>query len=111
MKSITKKQLIYEIHEKENIPPRTVRIIFESFLELVSSHITTGGRIEIRDFGVFERVLRKQKIGRNPKKAKVPIIIPERYAIKFTPGKKMKNLLEKHRHRGHTTSLGESSTL
>ena len=30
----------------------------------------------------------KQKIGRNPKKAAEPIVIPARNAVKFTPGKK-----------------------
>ena len=32
--------------------------------------------------------------GRNPKNASVPIVIPERRAVKFTPGKKMKGLIE-----------------
>lgn len=109
--SITKKRLISEIYEKEKIHPRKIRIVLEAFLELVSSHVTAGDRLEFRDFGVFERVLRKPKIGRNPKKAEVPIPIPERYVVKFTPGKKMKHLLEKHTHKRHTTPLRESSTL
>jgi nucleoid DNA-binding protein len=50
--------------------------------------------LEFRDFGVFEIVERKQKIGRNPKNAAVPIVIPARAAVKFTPGKKMKELVE-----------------
>jgi len=56
--------------------------------------------LEFRDFGVFEVVKRKQKIGRNPKNASVPIIIPERRAVKFTPGKKMKNLIETEEQQG-----------
>jgi integration host factor subunit beta len=39
-------------------------------------------------------VERKQKIGRNPKNAAVPIVIPARKAVKFTPGKKMRKLIE-----------------
>lgn len=109
--SITKKRLISEIYEKEKIHPRKIRIVLEAFLELVSSHVTAGDRLEFRDFGVFQRVLRKRKIGRNPKNAEIPIVIPARYAIKFTPGKKMKHLLEKHTHKRHTTPLSESSTL
>ena len=53
-----------------------------------------SNRIEFRDFGVFEIVERKQKVGRNPKNASVPIIIPARKAVKFTSGKKMKELIE-----------------
>ncbi|MFA5250782.1 MAG: HU family DNA-binding protein, partial [Parachlamydiales bacterium] len=37
---------------------------------------------------------RKQKIGRNPKNASVPIIIPARKAVKFTAGKFMKKEIE-----------------
>jgi nucleoid DNA-binding protein len=43
---------------------------------------------------VFEVVERKQKIGRNPKNAAVPILIPARNAVKFTPGKKMRRAIE-----------------
>jgi nucleoid DNA-binding protein len=57
--------------------------------------LARGDRLEFRDFGVFEIVERKQKIGRNPKNAAVPIVIPARPAVKFTPGKKMKKLIEK----------------
>jgi integration host factor subunit beta len=39
-------------------------------------------------------VERKPKIGRNPKNASVPIHIPARRAVKFTPGKKMRRLIE-----------------
>lgn len=54
-----------------------------------------GERLEFRDFGVFEVVERKQKIGRNPKKADVPIVIPARQVVKFTTGKKLDELLKK----------------
>jgi nucleoid DNA-binding protein len=57
--------------------------------------LTDGNRLEFRDFGVFEVVERKQKIGRNPKKAAEPIVIPARNAVKFTPGKKMRKRIEK----------------
>lgn len=40
-----------------------------------------------------------KKIGRNPKNAAVPIIIPARAAVKFTPGKKMRQVIEKKKHK------------
>ena len=63
----------------------------------MTDSLSKGDRLEFRDFGVFEIVERKQKIGRNPKNASVPIIIPARLAVKFTAGKKMKKLIEKER--------------
>jgi len=52
--------------------------------------LSEGDRFEFRDFGVFEVVERKAKIGRNPKSPATSIPIPARRAVKFSPGRKMK---------------------
>ena len=95
MATITKKKLINEISRRRGLHPNEVRIVVQSFLDCMTEYLSEGDRLEFRDFGVFEIVKRKQKIGRNPKNASVPIVIPERKAVKFTAGKKMKNLIEK----------------
>ncbi|GAB4191511.1 MAG: HU family DNA-binding protein [Simkaniaceae bacterium] len=74
--------------------PNDVRNVIQSFLDEVTEHLSNGDRLEFRDFGVFEIVERKQKIGRNPKKASIPIVIPARKAVKFTAGKKMRKEIE-----------------
>lgn len=94
MATITKKKLINEISRRRGVHPNEVRLVVQSFLDCMTEYLSDGDRLEFRDFGVFEVVKRKQKIGRNPKNAAVPIVIPERRAVKFTPGKKMKHLIE-----------------
>jgi len=94
MVTITKKKLISEISRIRGLHPNEVRLVVQSFLDCIIEYLSNGERLEFRDFGVFEVVKRKQKVGRNPKNAAVPIIIPERKAVKFTPGKKMKALIE-----------------
>lgn len=94
MATYTKKKLIQLISQKCGMHPNDVRNVTQSFLDLMTDVLAHGDRLEFRDFGVFEIVERKQKIGRNPKNAAVPIVIPARPAVKFTPGKKMKNLVE-----------------
>ena len=94
MATVTKKKLIQVISQKEGVHPNDVRNVIQSFLDMMTDHLAQGDRLEFRDFGVFEIVERKQKIGRNPKNASVPILIPARKAVKFTSGKKMKRLLE-----------------
>ena len=94
MVTITKKKLIGEISRRRGLHPNEVRLVVQSFLDCMTEYLSDGDRLEFRDFGVFEVVKRKQKIGRNPKNASVPIVIPERRAVKFTPGKKMKSLIE-----------------
>lgn len=92
--TMTKKKLINLIAQEKGIHPSDVRHVIQSFLDMMTKSLSDGDRLEFRDFGVFEVVKRKQKIGRNPKNASVPIVIPERHAVKFTPGKKMRKLIE-----------------
>jgi integration host factor subunit beta len=93
--TMTKKKLIQSISHEKNVHPNDVRQVIQSFLDKMIDSLADGERLEFRDFGVFEVVVRKQKIGRNPKNAAVPIVIPARSAVKFTPGKKMRKLIEK----------------
>lgn len=91
--TITKKKLINLISEENEINPNDVQHVIQAFLDKMTDYLAEGHRLEFRDFGVFEIVERKQKIGRNPKKADEPIIIPPRKVVKYTPGKKMRTLI------------------
>jgi integration host factor subunit beta len=93
--TMTKKKIINTISQDEGIHPNDVRHVIQAFLDTMVDCLSDGLRLEFRDFGIFEIVERKQKIGRNPKKAENPIIIPACLAVKFTPGKKMKKLIKK----------------
>lgn len=95
MATITKKELVVKISQTQNMHPNEVRNVIQAFLDEMTDCLAKGDRLEFRDFGVFEIVERKQKIGRNPKNASVAIVIPARAAVKFTPGKKMKQVIEK----------------
>jgi integration host factor subunit beta len=104
MATITKKKLIQVISQQRGLHPNDVRNVVQSFLDAMTQFLGQGDRLEFRDFGVFEIVERKAKIGRNPKNAAVPIVIPARLAVKFTAGKKMKKLLEKGRQKPQSTA-------
>lgn len=95
MATITKKKLIQIISRHRGLHPNDVRNVIQSFLDMMTDCLAKGDRLEFRDFGVFEVVGRKQKIGRNPKDPTVPIIIPARPAVKFSPGKKMRKVMGK----------------
>lgn len=92
--TMTKKKLINFISQDKDIHPNDVRHVIQAFLDKIIECLAQGERLEFREFGVFEVVERKQKIGRNPKNATVPIVIPARQAVKFTPGKKMRQVVE-----------------
>jgi len=95
METMTKKMLVQSIAAAKGVHPDDVREVIQAFLDLMTDELAKGNRLEFRDFGVFEIVKRKQKVGRNPKNAAVPIVIPARSVVKFTPGKKMREVVEK----------------
>ena len=92
--TVTKKKLIHLIAQEKGIHPSDVRFVIQAFLDKIIDCLASGERLEFREFGVFEIVERKQKIGRNPKAADIPIVIPARNVVKFTPGKKMRQEVE-----------------
>lgn len=91
----TKKHLINSIAQEKKIRSNDAYQIIQALLEKITECLANGHRIEFRDFGIFDVIERKQKIGRNPKKANVPIVIPARLSVKFTPGRKMDDLIKK----------------
>lgn len=95
MQTITKKTLVQTISRKNRVDPKSVQCIIQELLDYVTTSLSSGNRFEFRDFGIFEVIRRKQKIGRNPKSPETSIVIPKRNAVKFTPGKKLKLLVKK----------------
>lgn len=91
---MTKRKLIQSISQDQGIQPSEVRHVIQAFLDKMTKCLEEGSRLEFRDFGVFEVVERKQKVGRNPRNASQPIVIPARNVVKFTPGKKMRKRIE-----------------
>ena len=89
-KTMTKKKLIQNISHEKGLHPNDVRNVIQSFLDKMTNALSNGERLEFRDFGVFEVVVRKQKIGRNPKNPDKDVPIPARAVVKFKPGKEMK---------------------
>ena len=95
-RTITKKCLISKIAKSKHMHPQDVKEIFQDMLDCITDLLNSGDRFEFRDFGIFETVIRKAKIGRNPKRPEQHVPIPERRGVKFTAGKKLKNLVEAH---------------
>lgn len=92
---MVKRDLVVKIAKETGYPQREVMDIVQRFLDGVTDELSTGGNIEFRNFGVFELVTRKARIGRNPRKAEVAIEIPERVVVKFRPGKVLREKVDK----------------
>ena len=49
----------------------------------------------MRNFGIFELVVKKSRIGRDPNRPEKDVIIPERVAVKLKMGKLMSTKVKK----------------
>jgi nucleoid DNA-binding protein len=85
---VTKKDIARTIAEGAGIPKiqalEVVQQVFDGIMETLASE----GRIELRNFGVFEVKRRKPRKARNPRTGE-SVSVPERLVVTFKPGQAM----------------------
>jgi nucleoid DNA-binding protein len=82
MKNLTKKELTKQISNLTEVKREDTKKVLERFFDLVPKLLRDGRSIEIRNFGKFTVVVRKEKIGRIIKLDK-SILIPEHRELIF----------------------------
>src|SRR6476620_9275139 len=85
---MTKKDMAKVIAEELGLPISTVKEVVQRVFDGIIKVLVQEGRIELRDFGVFEVKKRKARQARNPRTGE-SVSVPERMAIKFKPGTEM----------------------
>ena len=95
MATITKRQLVVRITEKisnngTEITQQTISEIVQMLIDEVTDSLAHGNNVVLRKFGAFEVREMKAKLGRNPKNPTATVKIPARAAVKFKPGKEMR---------------------
>ena len=85
---MTKKEIANLISTEMGIPQTVVLEVIQRTFDSIISTLETEGRIELRDFAMFEVVMRKGRNARNPRNGE-KVVVPEREKVKFTPGREM----------------------
>jgi len=91
---VTKKEIVKTIAEKYSQSQVLVKDVVQETFNLIIETLVKEGRIELRNFGVFEVKLRKARRARNPKTNDQVMIGPKK-VVTFQPGKVME---ERARH-------------
>jgi nucleoid DNA-binding protein len=90
---MTKKEIVRSISDELGLPQQQVKqIVQKLFTELIET-LAEDGRIELRNFGVFEVKVRAARSARNPKTGE-QMPIPARSVVTFKPGKEMEEQVE-----------------
>jgi DNA-binding protein HU-beta/integration host factor subunit beta len=86
--SVTKKDIVRTIAEQIDLPQlRTKELVQRTFDALIEA-LVREGRVELRNFGVFQIKRREARVARNPRTGeRVPV--QAKSVVTFKPGKEM----------------------
>lgn len=90
---MTKKDIVKSIAGELNLPQVEVKKVVQMTLESIVEALEKKGRIELRNFGVFEVKARKPRKARNPRTNEV-VFVPAKKAVTFKPGKEMEERIK-----------------
>jgi len=89
---MTKKEMAKAIADEMGLTPRQVREVVQRVFDGITETLLNDGRIELRNFGVFEVRRRKPRIARNPRTGE-KVSVPAKLVVTFKPGLEMEKLV------------------
>lgn len=90
---MTKKEIVREVSAKHGIDQSLSKQIVQFVLDSIVRSLEQEGRIELRNFGVFEVRQRAARVARNPRTNEA-LRVPPKTVVSFQPGKRLARLAE-----------------
>lgn len=91
---MTKKEIVKKISEDIGLTQLKTKDIVQRTLDAIIATLVEEGRIELRNFGVFEVKRRAPRKARNPRTGD-KVFVPSKNVVTFKPGKEMEELVRK----------------
>lgn len=85
---MTKKEIVKAISEEIGLTQLKTKEIVQKTFDAIVETLVEDGRIELRNFGVFEVKKRAARKARNPRTGS-QVYVPEKFVVTFKPGKEM----------------------
>lgn len=92
---MTKKEIVRAISEELGLTQMQTKDIVQKTFDAIVETLVTDGRIELRNFGVFEVKRRAARRARNPR-TNGPVEVPEKFVVTFKPGKDMERRVQEY---------------
>ena len=90
---MTKKEIVRSVSEKLGITQLKAKDIVQNVLNDIVETLITEGRVELRNFGVFEVRKRAARKARNPKTGDT-VLVKEKHVIVFKAGKALEQSIQ-----------------
>ncbi len=91
---MTKKEIVKKISERANLTQLKTKEIVQWTFDAIIDTLIEEGRIELRNFGVFEVRQRKARKARNPRTGE-SVEVKSKNVVTFQPGKEMEEEVRK----------------
>ena len=85
---MTKKEMAKAIAEEMGLTQIRAKEIVQKVFDGITETLLHEGRIELRNFGVFEVKKRKPRLARNPRTG-AKVKVPAKMVVTFKPGQEM----------------------
>jgi nucleoid DNA-binding protein len=85
---VTKKEIVKQISDRIGLTQLKTKEIVQQTFDAIVETLLEVGRIELRNFGVFEVKQRKARKARNPRTG-ARVDVPPKNVVTFKPGKEM----------------------
>ena len=85
---MTKKEIVKTISEETGLNQQQIKTIVQKTFDAIVATLVEEGRIELRNFGVFQVRPRAARKARNPRTGR-QVEVPEKFVVTFKPGKIM----------------------
>src|SRR5262249_42221658 len=85
---MTKKEIVKQISDRANLTQLKTKEIVQWTFDAIVETLIQDGRIELRNFGVFEVKRRKARKARNPRTG-AKVEVEPKNVVTFQPGKEM----------------------
>jgi nucleoid DNA-binding protein len=82
---VTKKDIATAIAHRSGVPQVQALAVVQGVFDAIVQTLASGGRIELRNFGVFEVRRRRPRKARNPR-TREAVEVPARLVVTFKPG-------------------------
>lgn len=90
---MTKKDIVIKIAEETGLKQVDVKQVVQRTFDIIVDNLSSGRKVELRNFGIFKVKTRKGRMGRNPRTGE-SVSIPDKKVVSFKSGMKMKNDVE-----------------
>ena len=87
-----KSELVTRLAQEMRLSTQDAKVVVDTIFDEIIKTLSEGGRVELRNFGIFSMRTRKSRMGRNPKTGE-QVFVSEKKIPYFKAGKAVVNAL------------------